>query len=419
MRPLLGGDHARATRRLTDLVLRLDAAAGGAAALVGLLRLRRARRGARPALAAAALAGIALAAYAVALLLEPAESPRRPLYEWLFAARSLALVSLAAALAWLALRPRLVRGRVTRLAVDLERTAAGGLGVRLARALGDAGLRRRLSDRRPGRRRRRPPARPRPVEARDAGRRSAASATALVESDVLGPDALERELGPAAQLALANERLRAEALARLEDVRASRARIVETADAARRRIERDLHDGAQQRMLALTYDLRVALTIAEAGPDESVAEPLREALARAESASRELRDVAHGIFPAELATSGLAGALESLADLWPLRLAVELPPGRRLPARHRGGRVRGRRRGRRGRRRPRGDRLGGGRGSPRRRRGRRRLGRPAPPRRGPRRRGRRLGARLRPEARRDVQRLTETCAYPVVSVDES
>ena len=150
-----------------------------------------------------------------------------------------------------------------------------------------------------------------------------------MESDATRIDQLERELGPAAHLALGNERLRAEALARLADVTASRARIVETADAARLRMERDLHDGAQQRLLALTYDLRVALATAEAAGNERAAAPLRSALEKTLAAAEELRDVAHGIFPAELAASGLEAALESLADVRLRRLAVELPAGRR------------------------------------------------------------------------------------------
>ncbi len=84
------------------------------------------RRWAGPALAATVLAGIALAAYAVALRVEPREAPDRLLYESLYVGRSLALLALAGGLAWLALRPQLVRGRVTRLAVDLERSAAEG-----------------------------------------------------------------------------------------------------------------------------------------------------------------------------------------------------------------------------------------------------------------------------------------------------
>ena len=112
----------------------------------------------------------------------------------------------------------------------------------------------------------------------------------------------------------------------------SRARIVETADRARRQVERDLHDGAQQRLLALTYDLRIALTIAESSGNEQASASLGAALCRAIAAAQELRDIAHGIFPAELGASGLAAALESLADLRPLRLAIDLPRGRRFSA---------------------------------------------------------------------------------------
>ena len=270
-------DDVVLARRLTSVVLGVVAATGAAAALVGIVRLARAswvtRRGAGPALAAVVLAGIALAAYAVALHVEPREEPDRLLYQWLFLGRSLALLALAGGLAWLALRPQLVRGRVTRLAVDLERSIAeGGLEAALARALGDPGLRLAYpigpGERLVGADGRTLRLEPGPRVAPLVGE---AGLVALVESDVT-LDALERELGPAAQLALGNERLRAEALARLAEVTGSRARIVETADAARRRIERDLHDGAQQRLLALTYDLRVALTIAESSGNESASD---------------------------------------------------------------------------------------------------------------------------------------------------
>jgi signal transduction histidine kinase len=322
--PLVDGAHLALTRRLTSLVLGLEALAGTLAAAIALARLSRARRAVVPALAALAIVGAACAAYAVALWRAPAESPGRPLYEWLFVARSLSLVVLAAALVWLALRTRLVRGRVTRLAVDLE----GDLDQRLARALGDPRLRLAY-----------------PVGDRvvDGGGRPLALAgrvmpivgddgvVALVESDVLTVEAIEQQLGPAAQLALGNERLRAEALARLADVTASRARIVETADAARRRMERDLHDGAQQRMLALGYDLRAALTIAETEGNEAAATPMAAALERAVAASVELRSIAHGIFPAELASAGLEPALDSLADIRPVHVVTELPHRRRYP----------------------------------------------------------------------------------------
>ncbi len=335
---LLVSDDVALARRLTSIVLALAAASAIAAALIAVVRLARAapvtRRRSGPALAAVALAGIALAAYAASRHLEPGELPDRWLFAVLFLARGLSLLVLAVALAWFALRPRLVRGRVTRLAVDLERSAAeGGLGRVLARTLGDPGLRLgypvgtapRIVD-----------ADGRPLTL-DSTRHvttlvAADEVVALVESDPASVGALEHELGPAVRLALGNERLRSETLARLADVTRSRARIVETADAARRRMERDLHDGAQQRLLALTYDLRVALALADPGSDERVLAPLRAGLERVAAASEELREIAHGIFPAELAASGLEAALQSLADTQPLDLVIDLPAGRRYRA---------------------------------------------------------------------------------------
>ena len=170
---------------------------------------------------------------------------------------------------------------------------------------------------------------------------------ALVESDVRTVDALERELGPAAQLALGNERLRAEALARLEDVTGSRARIVETADAARRRMERDLHDGAQQRLLALTYDLRVALTIAESSGNEPAAAPLRAALDR-----RSPRRRSYGT--SRTASSRPSWRRRARGGARVARRPTAAPPrgrapgGSALPVRRRDGRLRSGRRGGRG-----------------------------------------------------------------------
>jgi signal transduction histidine kinase len=320
--PLIAAAHLSLTRRLASVVLGLEALTGMLAAVVALARLTAARRAVVPALAALAVAGGTLAAYAAALWRVPEESPTRPLYEWLFVGRSLSLAALALALVWRALRTRLVRGRVTRLAVDFE----GDLDQRLAQALGDPNLRlgypvgEQVVDGR---------GRPLSLAGRVMPIVGEDGVVALVESDVLTVDSIEQELGPAAQLALGNERLRAEALARLADVTASRARIVETADAARRRMERDLHDGAQQRMLALGYDLRAALTIAQAEGNETASTPVAAALDRAVAASVELRAIAHGIFPAELASAGLEPALDSLADIRPVHVTTELPHRRR------------------------------------------------------------------------------------------
>ena len=97
-----------------------------------------------------------------------------------------------------------------------------------------------------------------PCRRHDRARRAPGCARAARSGARRSSRSSRRALGSAARLAVENEALRAEAMAQLHALQASRARIVETADATRRRLERDLHDGAQQRLLALSYDLRVA-----------------------------------------------------------------------------------------------------------------------------------------------------------------
>ena len=125
---------------------------------------------------------------------------------------------------------------------------------------------------------------------------------------------LERELGPAIRLGLENERLQAEVLFQLGEVRASRARIVQTGDAEQRRLERNLHDGAQQRLLALSYDIRLAHANAAAESDNQARLLLEHALADVQAGLGELRELAHGIYPAILTEAGLGPALATLAD---------------------------------------------------------------------------------------------------------
>jgi len=129
---------------------------------------------------------------------------------------------------------------------------------------------------------------------------------------------LLQEVLAAARIAVENEQLQAEVRAQLEDLRASRARIVETGDAERRRLERDLHDGAQQLLVALFYDLRVAQARVEADADSELMTLLLSAGEKAQTALGDLRELAHGIYPAILAEAGLAAALETLADEAPL-----------------------------------------------------------------------------------------------------
>jgi signal transduction histidine kinase len=115
-------------------------------------------------------------------------------------------------------------------------------------------------------------------------------------------------LTPATRLALRNAQLAAVASARLAEVRASQRRVVAASDAERRRIERDLHDGAQQRLVSVAFHLRVAL----AGTDPATGVRLTSAEARVRDALARLRRLAHGIFPSALASEGLGAALDEL-----------------------------------------------------------------------------------------------------------
>jgi signal transduction histidine kinase len=115
-------------------------------------------------------------------------------------------------------------------------------------------------------------------------------------------------LTPATRLALQNAQLSAVAKARLADVHASQRRVVAMSDSERRRIERDLHDGAQQRLVSVAFHLKVAL----AGADPSTSLRLAAAESRIREALGQLRRLAHGIFPSVLADEGLASALDEL-----------------------------------------------------------------------------------------------------------
>jgi PAS domain S-box-containing protein len=119
--------------------------------------------------------------------------------------------------------------------------------------------------------------------------------------------------------------------ARTEELRASRVRIVEAADAARRKIERDLHDGAQQRLVALAVEIRLARARVEREP--AAAGPLLERLGEElGEASAELRELARGIHPAVLTERGLGPAITALADRAPLPVDIVDVPEDRLPA---------------------------------------------------------------------------------------
>ena len=134
---------------------------------------------------------------------------------------------------------------------------------------------------------------------------------------------LTRSVVAAVRLAIENERLAAEVRAQLAEVRASRARIVAAADAERRRVERDLHDGAQQRLVTLALRLQIARTVAEPAGAEAV-EMLEGATRELEAAILELRELARGLHPSALDTDGLRGAITALAERAPLPVTLDV-----------------------------------------------------------------------------------------------
>jgi signal transduction histidine kinase len=230
------------------------------------------------------------------------------------------------------LRARLARGGIADLAVELGRgVPLGRLRHTLARALRDPTLEVAF------------PAPTgdgfvdpdgRPIELPSAGDPRRAMSELERDGQALAvfiyDPAIEREdpgrveaVGSMARLALENERLAAQVRAQLEEVRASRSRIVEAADAERRRIERDLHDGAQQRLVALAMRLEQARDTS-AGATALIDATTAELL----TAVREVRDLARGLHPTILTDSGLAAAVEALAERTPFALTVDVTDAR-------------------------------------------------------------------------------------------
>jgi signal transduction histidine kinase len=234
------------------------------------------------------------------------------------------------------IRARTARGAVGAAVVDLEPGAPPTrLRDTLARALGDSTL--QLAFRLPDGAgyldttgQVVDPARPGPGRAVTPV--TEASGAVLVHDGGLEQEPqLIRLTAAAASMALEHTRLQAEVQAQLEQVRASRARLVEAGDAERRRLERDLHDGAQQRLVTLSLALGMARDrAAEADPElgsliESASKEAREALT-------ELRELARGIHPAVLTETGLTGAIQALVERSPVATTITAVPHQRYPA---------------------------------------------------------------------------------------
>jgi signal transduction histidine kinase len=235
------------------------------------------------------------------------------------------------------LQRRLARGAVAGLVVELGTgTTAIDLREALARALGDNSL--ELAYWLPGQGRY-VGADGRPVELPQAtpGRvstiveRDGEPVAALIHDAALRENAeLVDSVCAAAALTLENERLRAELLARLAELQASRTRLVEATESERKRIERDLHDGTQQRLVSIA----MALGLAEsklAGDRRVVGPVLREARDALALALEELRELSQGIRPAILVERGLAAALDDLSRRAALPVRLNVAIADRLP----------------------------------------------------------------------------------------
>jgi signal transduction histidine kinase len=270
------------------------------------------------------------------LLAALASGPAPAASRGLSAASQIALATVPVAFLLGLLNARVARAGVSDLVVELARMPAPGrLRDALARALGDPSLELAYwipeSESYVG-------IDGRPVDLRpDEGRavtvleRGGRKVAALAHDPALAEHQAELldAVSSAAGLALENEQLQAELRAQLEELRDSRARIVEAGDSARRRLERNLHDGAQQRLVALS----VALSHAEvklATDPESAAALLASAREDLAAGLAELREIARGLHPAIL-SRGLEVALAGVAERAPLPVELHVDVGRQPP----------------------------------------------------------------------------------------
>jgi PAS domain S-box-containing protein len=150
-------------------------------------------------------------------------------------------------------------------------------------------------------------------------------AVAIASQDTLPPDSENRlnAFGELVSLAVASAQARA-------DLRASRARLVKAGDEQRRKLERNLHDGAQQRLVSLALGLRLAKAQLLSDP-EAAAKTVEEASRELDLALEELREIARGLHPGALTDHGLLRAIEALTARLPVRVTIDVPE-ERLPA---------------------------------------------------------------------------------------
>src|SRR5215211_4353679 len=320
--------------RLNDVFNRIGVQAGLAwslaLAVLLLLRLVRSspalRRLLWPVLVPAAVY-LGLVAWVFASSLDRGTLGNSSLSRDLWLGQAGALIALAAGVVWGWLRARHTRSAVASLVVEAGASPApGGLRDKLAGMLRDPSVKvaYRLDD-------------GRLVDGLGRALVLDGEVTPLVgggenvallshRPGLLDDPGLADEVAAAARLALENERLQGELRAQLEHLRTSRARAVAQGDDERRRLERDLHDGAQQRLVGLSLELGLARSRLGSQTDSALLARIDEAESELETALHELRELAHGLFPTLLAEEGLAAALEALTEEAPVEIEIGALP---------------------------------------------------------------------------------------------
>jgi signal transduction histidine kinase len=250
----------------------------------------------------------------------------------LWAGQAAALLAIAAGVAWLHAAGRRRRSQLARLVVNLsDAQRTGGLRDALANLLGDPGLDVLYANRAEGGwidstgQVRTPPPE---LATTPLVREQKPVALLCHRPGLLDDPRLAPEIERSVRLGLEHERLDGELRRQLAQLRRSRADIVAAAEAERRLLERDLHDGAQQRLVAFAFAIGVARR--HAPPQHAAA--LASAQQHVQEALGELRELAHGLYPVALADAGLAAAVESLSDRRPGLHVSSMPTERFTPA---------------------------------------------------------------------------------------
>ena len=306
---------------------------------VVVIRWLRASAAARRALSPVAIAAVLLLMAMLASTISSVSDLPFELKVWFSRSQDFARAAIPVGFLVGLLRIRVRRGAVADLVLELGRTPTPtGLRDALARALGDPTLDVVYWSAATGGYRDSEGS-PVAIPAEGSGRgvallaRGGEPLAAILHDPALLDDpGLVASVAGALRLAVENERLQAEVVAQLDEVRASRTRIVEAGDAERRRVERDLHDGAQQRLVSLALALRLARSKLSANEDAGVRLTLEQASEDARAALSELRELARGIHPQVLTSAGIGPAVVSLADHSPIDVSVEVDDGRYSPA---------------------------------------------------------------------------------------